>query len=154
MARKGGTSEIMKEILCGIAVWIFLANPVQAEQGYSISGIATFKGGDVIFISLYTLERFRQFRDKPLPPKPFTLVIEPSPEQKAAGRVSFIFEGIPEGDYALIAFRDRKKPKAEDLSRKPASRYRMMTFSGRWDDVKFSLNRNITGIEVRFEEAP
>jgi hypothetical protein len=143
---------VMKKMLCGFTIWLFLANTVHAEQRYSISGIATFKQGAVIFISLYTLERFQRFRDNPLPPKPYTVVIEPSLQQRQAGKVPFRFEGIPEGDYALIAFRDQKKPEAPDLSKKPASRYRMMTFSSEWEDVKFSVNRNITGLEIRFEE--
>jgi len=143
---------MVRRVLWGLAVWVLLANAVQAEERYSISGVAAFKEGAVIFLSLYTFERFQHFRNNPLPPEPFTLIIEPSLQQKQAGNVSFKFEGIPEGDYALIAFRDQKKPDAADLSKKPASRYRIMTFSGRWDDVKFSLNRNITGLEIRFEE--
>jgi hypothetical protein len=145
---------MMKKMLWGLAVSLFLAQAVQAEERYSISGVATFKEGAVIFISLYTFERFQQFRNNPLPSEPFTLIIEPSLQEKQAGKVPFKFEGIPEGDYAVIAFRDRKKPDAATLARKPASRYRMMTFSGRWEDVKFSLNRNITGLDIRFEGTP
>jgi hypothetical protein len=145
---------MVKKVLWGLAVCFFLANAVQAEERYSISGVATFKQGAVIFISLYTLERFRQFKNNPLPPAPFTLIIEPSLQQKQAGKVPFKFEGIPEGDYAIIAFRDQQRPDAATLASKPASRYRMTAFSGLWDDVKFSLRRNITGIEIRFEGPP
>jgi hypothetical protein len=143
---------MVKKVLWGLAVCLFLASTVQAEERYSISGVATFKEGAVIFISLYTLERFRQFKNSPLPPAPFTLIIKPSLEEKQAGKVPFKFEGIPEGDYAIIAFRDQQRPDAATLASKPASRYRMTSFSGTWDDVKFSLKRNIMGLEIRFED--
>jgi hypothetical protein len=141
---------MMKRILGAVAVLLCLSMPAGSEEKYTLSGIVTFQEGEVIFLSLYTHERFMNLRKRPLPPPPFTLVIEPGIEEKNAGRTPFRFEGIPSGTYALMAFRDKKMPAGPALSEKPASAYRMMTFSGQWEDVKFELNRNMTGIEIRF----
>jgi hypothetical protein len=143
---------MMKRMLGTTLVLLCLCFPAGGEERYSVSGAAIFQEGEVIFLSLYTHERFMNFRNTPLPPPPFTLVLEPSPEEKQAGRATFRFEGIPAGSYALMAFRDKKMPGGPALPAKPASAYSMITFSGRWEDVRFEVNRNITGIEVRFEK--
>jgi hypothetical protein len=140
----------MKRALWGMALCFFMSLPVQAEQKYSVSGTATFDEGDRILISLYTYEEFRDFKRKPLPAEPFTLSIEPSVQEKQAGKIPFRFEGIPSGTYALLAFRDINKPGNLLQPGRIASSYRMMTFSGRWDDVKFRVDRNITGLKIDF----
>jgi hypothetical protein len=141
----------MKKLLWGMALLLLISFPADAEQKYSLSGTASFDQAERILISLYTYEEFQNYLRKPLPPEPFTLVIEPSAQEKGAGKVPFRFDGIPQGTYALLAFRDQDKPGTLRRSVRPASSYLMMTFSGRWDDVKFEVNRNITGLKIRFE---
>lgn len=46
---------MVKKVLLGLAVCFFLAGTVQAEERYSISGVATFKEGAVIFITALAL---------------------------------------------------------------------------------------------------
>lgn len=145
---------MMRVLLAGIGLFMLSIGSVSGEETYSLSGIATFEEGDRIFISLYDRDAFRDFRKNPLPPEPYTVVIELGNEEKKAGRAGFRFEGIPRGTYALLAFRDQGVPGTERHPGKPASAYRMMDFSGSWDDVKFDLNRNMTGLEVRFEGKP
>jgi len=141
----------MKRALWGMALLLLASFPVAGEQTCSVSGTVVFDEGDRIFVSLYSHEAFENFERKPLPPEPFTIVIEPGAEEKKAGRVPFRFEGIPRGTYALLAFRDPGKPGSLQPLNRPASHYRMMSFSGRWEDVKFDVNRNLTGLEIRFE---
>jgi hypothetical protein len=141
-----------KGVLGAIAVFLCVSFPVGSEQGYTVSGTATFQEGGLVLLSLFTHEKFLNLRNNPLPPPPFSLVIEPSLEEKKAGRAPFRFEGIPRGTYALMAFRDRNTPGSEAFPGKPASAYKMMAFSGRWEEVKVEVNRNITGIEIRFED--
>jgi len=107
----------------------------------------------VVFVSLYTLDRFKDFKNKPLPPEPYTQVIELSPEQKKAGRAAFMFKGIPKGTYGVIAFRETKKNLKSDRSqyfKEPVSTYKMTAFSGNWKDIKFEVNKDVRGIEIRF----
>jgi hypothetical protein len=141
----------MRSRLWGIVLLLLLSFPAHAEQKYSVCGTAVFDKAERILLSLYTYEGFQNYQRKPLPPEPYTLVIEPSVQEKEAGKVPFRFEGIPQGTYALLAFRDQREPGALPRSARPASSYLMMTFSARWDDVKFEVNRNITGLEIRFE---
>lgn len=140
----------MKRLPWVIALLLFMASAAGGEERHSVSGIVTFEEGEGVFLSLYTYERFMTLRKSSLPPTPFTLVLEPSPEEKDSGRAAFKFEGIPRGTYALIAFRDNKKPGAAGVPDKPASAYRMMAFSGSWEDVKMEINRDIRGVEIRF----
>lgn len=141
---------MVKKLLLAMA-FLLLSIPADGEDKYSVSGTATFDEAERILISLYTHEQFQNYMRKPLPPEPFTLMIEPSVQEREAGKVPFRFEGIPRGTYALLAFRDQAKPGSRRGSDRPASSYRMMTFSGTWDDVKFEVNRNIANLEIRFE---
>ena len=137
-------------VLAGMLV---LGVPAYGEEKYSVSGIATFPEGEVVFVSLYTLDRFKDFKNRALPPEPYTQVIELSPEQKKAGRAEFTFRGIPRGTYGVIAFRETKKNLKSDRSqyfKEPVSTYKMISFSGNWRDIKFELNKDVGGIEIRF----
>jgi hypothetical protein len=49
-------------------------------------------------------------------------------------------------------FRDKKMPGGPALSGKPASDYRMAAFSGRWEDAGIEVNKNISGIDIRFDQ--
>lgn len=148
--RVKGTVAPWVLVLAGILV---LAMPAYGEEKHSVSGNVTFSEGEVVFVSLYTPDRFRDFKSKTLPPEPYTQIIELSPEQKKAGRAPFVFMGIPRGTYGVIAFREMKKNLKKDRSRyfqEPVSYYKMIGFSGNWNDIKLEVNKDIQGIEIRF----
>jgi hypothetical protein len=139
--------------LLALASLFALGAPVCGEEKYSVSGILTFSEGEVVFVSLYTPDRFQDFKNRPLPPEPYTQVIEISPEQRKARRAEFLFKGIPRGTYGVVAFRESKKNLKKDRNqyfRDPVSTYKMIAFSGNWSDIKFEVNRDIRGIEIRF----
>jgi hypothetical protein len=149
MREKGKTARWVL-VVAGLIV---LVTSAYAEEKYTVSGVATFSEGEVVFISLYTPERFKDFGNKPLPPEPYTQVIELSPEQKRAGRAEFLFKGIPKGTYGVIAFREMKKNLKKDRSRyfkDPVSAYKMIAFSGNWSDIRLEVNKDIRGIQIRF----
>jgi hypothetical protein len=123
------------------------------EEKHSVSGIVTFSEGEVVFVSLYTRDRFNDFKNRPLPPEPYTQVIELSAEQRKAGRAEFLFKGIPRGTYGVVAFREIRKNLKKDRSqyfKDPVSSYKMISFSGNWSDIKFEVNKDVRGIEIRF----
>jgi hypothetical protein len=139
--------------ILALAAVVVLGTPAYGEEKYSVSGIVTFSGGEVVFVSLYTQDRFNDFKNRPLPPEPYTQVIELSPEQRKAGRAEFLFKGIPRGSYGVIAFREIRKNPKKDRSqyfKDPVSSYKMIAFSGNWSDVKFEVNKDVRGIEIRF----
>jgi hypothetical protein len=136
-----------------VAGLFVLGTPAYAEDKYTVSGVVTFAEGEVVFISLYTPERFKDFGNKPLPPEPYTQILELSPEQRKAGRAEFLFKGIPQGTYGVIAFREIKKNLNKDPGgyfKNPVSAYKMINFSGKWNDIKLEVNKDIRGIEIRF----
>jgi len=142
----------VKRVLA-LAAMLVLGTPAYGEEKYTVSGIVTFSEGEVVFVSLYTPDRFQDFKNKPLPPEPYTQVIELSAEQRKAGRAEFLFKGIPRGTYGVVAFRESKKNLKKDRSqyfREPVSTYKMIAFSGNWSDIKFEVNRDVRGIEIRF----
>jgi hypothetical protein len=107
----------------------------------------------VVFVSLYTQDRFNDFKKSPLPPEPYTQVIELSAEQRKAGKAEFLFKGIPKGTYGVIAFREIRKNLKKDRSqyfKDPVSSYKMISFSGNWNAIKFEVNTDVRGIEIRF----
>lgn len=137
-------------LLAGIMI---LGTPVYGEEKYTVSGVVTFSEGEVVFVSLYTQDRFKDFRNSPLPPEPYTQILELSAEQKKTGRAEFVFKGIPKGTYGVIAFREMKRNLKRDQShyfKEPVSNYKMISFSGKWSDIKFDVNRDVRGIEIRF----
>jgi hypothetical protein len=68
-----------------------------------------------------------------------------------AGRAPFVLQGIPSGTYALLAFRDKMLQGVPAHLGKPASEYQIKTFSDQWEEVTIEVNRNIGGIEIRFD---
>ena len=136
-----------------LIVIMALGIPAYGEEKYSVSGIVTFSEGEVVFVSLYTPDRFNDFKNRALPPEPYTQIIELSPEQRKAGKAEFLFKGIPRGTYGVVAFREIRKNLKKDRSqyfKDPVSSYRMISFSGNWKDIKFEVNSDVRGIEIRF----
>ena len=81
-----------------LIVIMAMGAPAHGEEKYSVSGTVSFSEGEVVFISLYTQDRFNDFKNRSLPPEPYTQVIELSAEQRKAGKAEFLFKGIPRGD--------------------------------------------------------
>lgn len=136
-----------------LAAVLVLGTPAYGEENYIVSGIITFSDGEVVFISLYTQDRFNDFKNKPLPPEPYTQIIELSAEQRRAGKAEFLFKGIPRGTYGVVAFREFRKHLKKDRSqyfKDPVSSYKMISFSGNWNGIKFEVNNDVRGIEIRF----
>lgn len=136
-----------------LMVLMTMGTPAFGEEKYSVSGIVTFSEGEVVFVSLYTQDRFNDFKNRPLPPEPYTQVIELSAEQRRAGKAEFLFKDIPRGTYGVVAFREIRKNVKKDRSqyfKAPVSSYKMIAFNGNWNDIKFEVNRDVRGIEIRF----
>ena len=148
-----GLRNKLAKWVMALAAVLVLGAPADGEENYSVSGIITFSDGEVIFISLYTEDRFNDFKNKPLPPEPYTQIIELSAGQRKEGKAEFLFKGIPRGTYGVVAFRELRKSLKRERSqyfKDPVSSYKMISFSGNWKDIKFEVTRNVSGIEIRF----
>ena len=145
--------SVLAHWVVALAAMMVLGTPAYGEEKYSVSGIITFSEGEVVFVSLYTQDRFNDLKNRPLPPEPYTQVIVLSPEERKAGRAKFLFKDIPRGTYGVVAFRESKKHLKKDRSqyfKDPVSAYKMTSFSGSWNDIKFEVNRDVAGLQIRF----
>ena len=129
-----------------------------AEEKYSISGHVIFSGHENIYISIYTIENFPNFK-KSLPSPPFSQKIKPNPEQVKAGRFSFTFSEVPKGTYCIVAFQDadnngKLTSDAWGKIEEPICFYKEifcdLSFAN-WYDVKFEVVSDITGIIMKLD---
>jgi hypothetical protein len=143
---------VLPRVIAFLCILLVLSPLANGDETYTVSGEVIFPEAEVIFISLYTFERFQDHRNKPLPPPPFSQIIELSPEQKEARRASFVFTQIPKGIYGILAFRDKNVPRIadRDVFKEPLSYYTVTGFSANWDNIKFRVDRDITGIKITF----
>jgi uncharacterized protein (DUF2141 family) len=129
-----------------------------AAGQYSVSGQVTFSGHEDIYLSIYTMEEFANFK-KSFPPEPFFQKIKPNDEQIKVGRFSFTFSGIPKGTYCIIAFQDVDNNGELRCTtwggiEEPICFYKEFSgelWAANWNDVKFELVRDITGIIMKLD---
>jgi len=148
-----------KKLILFLAIVFMISASAYAAEQYSLSGEVTFSGHEDIYLSIYTIETFPQYK-KTLPPEPFVKKIKPNPEQIKAGRLSFTFSGIPKGTYCIIAFQDvdnngKLTCDTWGMIEEVICSYKesgMVDFSGtNWNDVKFELDKDISGIIMKLD---
>jgi uncharacterized protein (DUF2141 family) len=84
------------------------------------------------------------------------MYIKLTPEQRKAKRVPFRFEGIPKGNYFLVAFQDLNKNEKLDRDTsgwpvEPYGTYKTFEIALHWDRDKFLVDKDITGIKINIE---
>ena len=146
---------MVKKAMLFLGILLMASAFAYAEEKYSISGVVYFQHDSNIYMNLVTRESFPN-RLEPLPP-PFGMYIKLTPEQRKAKRVPFKFEGIPKGNYFLIAFQDLNKNEkldrdAHGWSAEPIGTYKTFELTVQWDRVKFLVDKDITGIKINIEE--
>ena len=140
-------------LLLGILFMVFAF--AYAEEKFTISGEVIYSGDDDIHVSLLTYEAFKNYK-KERPPAPFTQIFKANPERKKTGRTHFKFVGVLRGSYCIISFLDENKNgKMHYIGYLPTERYcffkDVIHSSPGWINVKFEVDKDITGIEIAFE---
>ena len=140
-------------LLLGILFMVFVF--AYAEEKYTISGEVIHSGDEDIHVSLLTYETFKNYK-KERPPAPFTQIFKANPERKKTGRTPFKFVGVPKGSYCIISFLDENKNgKMSYIGYTPTEREcwfkKEIIGVASWVNVKFEVDKDITGIELRFE---
>ena len=140
-------------LLFGILFMVFAF--AYAEEKYTISGEVIHSGDEDIHVSLLTYETFKNYK-KERPPAPFTQIFKANPERKKTGRTPFKFVGVPKGSYCIISFLDENKNgKMHYIGYTPTEREcwfkEEIIGVASWVNVKFEVDKDITGIELRFE---
>jgi len=78
---------------------------------------------------------------------------DPMQNKEDAMRLRRRIQVIPKRTYGVVAFRETKKNMKRDRSRyfkDTVSKYKMIDFSGDWNDIQFEVNKEVRGIEIRF----
>lgn len=114
-----------------------------AQDKYSVSGTVRCVGTADVLISLSTHEEWVSDKE-PV----FCCAIKLTEEQRKTGKVSFKFEGVPAGRYALLAFQDIDENGKLDRNSKgtplePVGTYQP-SFLHMWSSVNFAVNQDTT----------
>ena len=127
-----------------------------AEENYTLSGDVTFSEDGDIYICLLTKEGFRDFQSPghELTPQKCK-VIKMNADLKGAGKISFKFDSVPKGTYCILALQDVNNNGKVDFHQyiisEPLGSYKEgdPTLALRWDDIKFDMEKDITGIQIQ-----
>lgn len=141
-----------------VLIWGFvfaISTSAYGQESFRVSGEIYFveEQGDFL-VWLKTQEELEQ-RGEPAPPSR-SLVIKPNPEQLEAKKVMFNFAAVPKGFYCIFCVQDSNKNGKLDYSAQagmPIEPYRysgQAFFEGQWDDIKFEVDKDISGIEIKF----
>ena len=146
---------MFKKAMLFLGILLMVSAFAYAEEKFTISGVVYFQHDSDIYMNLVTRESHPN-RLKPNPP-PFGMYIKLTPEQRKAKRVSFKFEGIPKGNYFLVAFQDLNKNEKLDRDYsgtpvEPYGSYKKFEFAFQWDRDTFLVDKDITGIKITIEE--
>ena len=146
---------MFKKAMLFLGVLLMASAFAYAEDKFTVSGVVYFQHDSDIYMNLVTRESFPN-RLELLPP-PFGMYIKLTSEQRKAKRVSFKFEGIPKGNYFLVAFQDLNKNEKLDRDTsgypvEPYGTYKKFEFAFQWDRDTFLVDKDITGIEINLEE--
>ena len=129
-----------------------------AEENYTLSGEVTFRKDGDIYICLLNMEGWRDFQNPRNELSQLKCqVIKMNADLKEAKKVSFEFDNVPKGTYCIVALQDVNNNGKADFENyvisEPWGSYRNIeigTGTGTtWDNVKFDLEKDITGIKIQ-----
>ena len=129
------------------------------QEKFAVSGEIEFpeKKG-VILVQLKTQDEYNY--DKTPPPERI-LMIKPNAQELKAKKVTFKFIDVPKGTYAIFSFQDLNENGMLDVTKSPTGSGGVIdsepngcagwTFfgAGMWTDVKFEVDKDISGIKIR-----
>jgi len=127
-----------------------------SQEKFTVSGEVKFpeKKGVIILM----LNTQQEFEDRESPPPERKLMIKPDAQQLKAKKVPFKFVDLPKGSYAIRCIQDLNENGELDYFdsgvgvRHPTEPYgfsgSFMPMSVIWSDVKFEVDKDISGIEI------
>lgn len=156
-------------IVCALVLTSTLVY-AQTEEGFTVSGEITFEKSGNVYVSLITEEDFgkqehghqdkeeKQEQHKEEQESPFRLMINVGEEELNAKKVSFTFEHVPAGTYAIRAFQDVNDNGKMDIGtfgpKEPWGNYRAKRprFRGpKFEEMAFEVKDNITDISIELK---
>ncbi len=164
----------MPRLLIGLAAAMLIFAPAMASaeadnaEGFTVSGTVKFKKIGTIYLQLLSSADYEQREshnkqresDKETPRVPATgeLLIKVGEQERKQGQVSFVFERIPPGVYAIQGFMDVNGNGKFDMGsfgpREPWGNYRSArpTFRGpKFPEMQFEINQDIADIVIELK---
>ena len=127
-----------------------------AEENYKLSGEVTFSYDGDIYLCLLNMEGWRDFQTPRHELSQLKCkVIKMNADLRGAGKVSFKFDSVPKATYCIVALQDVNNNGKADFENyiisEPWGTYRNLGIgiSTSWDNVKFDLEKDITGIKIQ-----
>ena len=124
------------------------------QQKFTLSGEINFREEKGEFLVWLKTQEEHENREKPIPPGR-SLIIKPSPQQRMAKKFTFKFVDVPKGSYGIHCLQDSNKNGKWDHSPETYIPIEPYAYSGpayfgfaQWDDIKFEVDKDITGIEI------
>ncbi len=159
----------MPRLLIGLAaaIMIFTSSIASAEtdeaEGFAVSGVIKVKKTGTIYLQLLSSAEFEQKgkhekqnesrEETPRVPATGELMIEVGAQELKQGQVTFLFEKIPPGVYAIQGFLDVNGNGKFDMGsfgpKEPWGNYRSArpSFRGpKFSEMQFEIDRDMTDI--------
>ena len=147
---------MLKKLIISMVFLCTVSTISYSQEKFAVSGEVKFpeKKG-VIIVKLLTQEEFT--KKKPATPER-KLMIKPDAQQLKAKKVPFKFIDVPKGTYAIECIQDLNENGEMDYTVAGISGFKAPRepygFSGptlvgvSWSDVKFEVNKDISGMEI------
>jgi uncharacterized protein (DUF2141 family) len=125
-----------------------------AGENCTISGEVTFQYDGDIYVCLYDKEGWCDFQTPrhELSP-PHCKVKEMDADLKKASKISFKFDSVSKGTYVVVALQDENGNGKVDFANynisEPWGSYKELGMEWNWNEVKFDLEKDITGIKIQ-----
>ena len=126
---------------------------VSAQDKYTVSGEVKYSEESSIYVCLHNQNTFRSFTgpEKKMPPPGFVKIVKAD----TSGRAPFAFTDVPKGEYLIIVFADENNNGKLDLDAfgfklEPTCSYKVPKHFWNWNDEKFEVDKDITGLVLRF----
>ena len=149
----------MRRLLSLLFVGVLLSSAIAfAQEVFTVSGEVIFpESKGEIYVWLKTQEELKKGEEPASPAR--SLMIKPSPQQLKAKRVNFRFVDVPKGIYCIVCMQDLNKNGKMDYTEGvwykniPTEPYGSsgprLWERGTWNDIKFEVDKDISGIEIR-----
>ena len=147
-----------KELMLVWGCIFVISSLAYAQEKFTVSGEIKFpESKGEIYVWLKTQEEHKQQKEPESPAR--SLMIKPSPQQLKAQKVTFRFADVPKGTYCIVCMQDLNKNGKMDhkegvwYKNIPAEPYGSSGPStwerGMWNDIKFEVDKDMSGIEIR-----
>ncbi len=138
-----------------LAIALSAASLVFAQDKCTVSGEILYSGDSNLYVCLLNSTTFAAAvgPEKELPPRGFVQVVKANASDKA----SFAFKDVPKGEYIVRVFADENNNGKFDTdtwggSLEPVSAYRLCKGYANWNDQKFEVAKDVTGIVIKLRD--